>query len=313
MGNREFQSQGFNLFFPFISFFPSFVFLAGVFFFYKIKLPVFIMAVFLISVYYLIFNLYHYDGLSDCLDAFCADKSKEQRPAILKDVHVGSFSLFFGSLYVFSKAYLIYQLLDLLLNNLVIVKNQITAFFTINGSQMFLANKFDFFFRQFNKEFDQINKNFAIIFIIFFFFYFFSFFSRISAFFVAVIGKPLKNEGSGNFFISLTKQKGKTAGFFLGFLSGFLFIYLFGLIFLCTIGYPLNTLFSVNFIFLFFILYFFAFAFVLLFALIIAFLCNLFYNEKLGGITGDCFGFHIEISELLFLAAGYLMVFYFLY
>ena len=73
----------------------------------------FLVAAGVLIVQYLLFNLFHYDGLVDSADALCAFADRPRKLAILKDVHAGSFALFFGPLYVGLTLYLLGRLLGL--------------------------------------------------------------------------------------------------------------------------------------------------------------------------------------------------------
>lgn len=67
--------------------------------------PMLFALVFLIP-YYLLFNLFHFDGLLDTADAFLGAIPKEKREAILKDPRVGVYGLWTGVLYLVTKIYL---------------------------------------------------------------------------------------------------------------------------------------------------------------------------------------------------------------
>ncbi len=67
----------------------------------------FIVIFVLIVVQYLLFNLFHFDGYLDTVDAFSCFAEKEKRLTILKDVHIGTFASFFGALYIGAKLYLL--------------------------------------------------------------------------------------------------------------------------------------------------------------------------------------------------------------
>ncbi len=70
-----------------------------------------ITAFILLALPYLLNRFFHFDGLCDCLDAFLSDKSKDERLAILKDSHVGSFALGGTALYLLLKYILIKNLI----------------------------------------------------------------------------------------------------------------------------------------------------------------------------------------------------------
>ena len=72
--------------------------------------PFFILFV-IIAVQYLLFNLFHFDGLLDTADALAVHAEKERRLTILKDVAVGAFGLFFGVLYLALKLYVFYRVM----------------------------------------------------------------------------------------------------------------------------------------------------------------------------------------------------------
>lgn len=60
------------------------------------------------------FNLFHFDGLLDCADAFLYNTTKEKRLVILTDKRTGAFAIFAGSIYIFLKFYLLIQSLSIL-------------------------------------------------------------------------------------------------------------------------------------------------------------------------------------------------------
>ena len=66
------------------------------------------ITVFLILfIQYVSFNLFHFDGLLDCADAFLYNTTKERRLAILTDKRTGAFAIFSGAIYLFLKLYLL--------------------------------------------------------------------------------------------------------------------------------------------------------------------------------------------------------------
>ena len=54
------------------------------------------------------FNLFHFDGLLDCADAFLYNTTKEKRLVILTDKRTGAFAIFAGATYLLFKIYLLY-------------------------------------------------------------------------------------------------------------------------------------------------------------------------------------------------------------
>ncbi len=54
------------------------------------------------------FNLFHFDGLLDCADAFLYNTTKERRLAILTDKRTGAFAIFSGAVYLLFKIYLLF-------------------------------------------------------------------------------------------------------------------------------------------------------------------------------------------------------------
>ncbi|MCF6336019.1 MAG: adenosylcobinamide-GDP ribazoletransferase, partial [Spirochaetales bacterium] len=66
---------------------------------------------------YLVFNLFHFDGLLDCADAFLFNTSKEKRLSILTDKRTGSFAIFAGAIYIMFKFYLLEESINILNNN----------------------------------------------------------------------------------------------------------------------------------------------------------------------------------------------------
>jgi adenosylcobinamide-GDP ribazoletransferase len=67
----------------------------------------FIVVLAVLVVQYLLFNLFHFDGYLDTADAFFCFAQREKRLSILKDSSVGAFALFFGTVYVGTKLYLL--------------------------------------------------------------------------------------------------------------------------------------------------------------------------------------------------------------
>lgn len=104
----------FGLFFPVIGLIVSALVL-GLF---TILNPLFFhsgITVFLILfIQYTTFNLFHFDGLLDCADAFLYNTSKERRLVILTDKRTGAFAIFSGTLYLILKIYLLTESVTLL-------------------------------------------------------------------------------------------------------------------------------------------------------------------------------------------------------
>ncbi len=70
-----------------------------------------LLAIVVLLVQYLLFNLFHFDGLLDTADAMLVFADREKRLRILKDVHHGSFALFGGVLYLAAKIVLLSEVL----------------------------------------------------------------------------------------------------------------------------------------------------------------------------------------------------------
>jgi adenosylcobinamide-GDP ribazoletransferase len=107
-GNRQLSNFRRTLFYiPFVGLIVTLlisgIFSAG----HLLIADAFIVVLILTAVQYLLFNLFHFDGLLDTFDAFTPQASPERRLQILKDVHVGAFGLFFGALYIAAKLYLL--------------------------------------------------------------------------------------------------------------------------------------------------------------------------------------------------------------
>lgn len=103
--NTDFSMFGF--FFPIIGLIVSALVL-GLFFILNLVLSHSGISVFLILfIQYISFNLFHFDGLLDCADAFLYNTTKERRLAILTDKRNGSFAIFSGSIYLLLKIYLL--------------------------------------------------------------------------------------------------------------------------------------------------------------------------------------------------------------
>jgi len=63
------------------------------------------------------FNLFHFDGLLDCADAFLYNTTKEKRLVILTDKRTGAFAIFAGAVYIFFKFYLLNEAIIILNSN----------------------------------------------------------------------------------------------------------------------------------------------------------------------------------------------------
>lgn len=61
----------------------------------------------ILIIQYTAFNLFHFDGLLDCADAFLYNTTRERRLIILTDKRTGAFAIFTGTLYIFLKIYLL--------------------------------------------------------------------------------------------------------------------------------------------------------------------------------------------------------------
>ena len=103
--NADFSMFGF--FFPLIGLIVSALVL-GVFLLFN---PIFTqpgITVFVVLIFqYAAFNLFHFDGLLDCADAFLYNTTKKRRLVILTDKRTGAFAIFAGALYIFLKIYLL--------------------------------------------------------------------------------------------------------------------------------------------------------------------------------------------------------------
>lgn len=76
------------------------------------------ISVFLILfIQYISFNLFHFDGLLDCADAFLYNTTKKRRLAILTDKRNGAFAIFSGAIYLFFKIYLMNESITILNSN----------------------------------------------------------------------------------------------------------------------------------------------------------------------------------------------------
>ena len=104
----------FPFFFPIVGLFVSALGL-GLFFLFN---PLFLLSgitSFLILLFqYFIFNLFHFDGLLDCADAFLFNTSKERRLTILTDKRTGSFAIFSGVFYMLIKFYLLSESISII-------------------------------------------------------------------------------------------------------------------------------------------------------------------------------------------------------
>ena len=73
----------------------------------------FLIAAIILIVQYVGFNLFHFDGFLDTMDALFVFASKEKRLSILKDIHIGAFGMFFGAVYLILKIYVLAKLAGL--------------------------------------------------------------------------------------------------------------------------------------------------------------------------------------------------------
>ena len=75
------------------------------------NMPVLILVLLILPLQYLLFNLFHFDGLVDTGDAFLSFTDKQKKHEILKDSRVGAFGLYMGIIYLISKYALFHGLL----------------------------------------------------------------------------------------------------------------------------------------------------------------------------------------------------------
>lgn len=68
----------------------------------------------ILIIQYAAFNLFHFDGLLDCADAFFFNTTRERRLIILTDKRTGAFAIFAGALYIFLKIYLLKESITIL-------------------------------------------------------------------------------------------------------------------------------------------------------------------------------------------------------
>jgi len=107
----------FGFFFPIIGLIVSALVL-GLFSLLNPLLSQFGITVFVILIIqYSAFNLFHFDGLLDCADAFLYNTTKERRLVILTDKRTGAFAIFAGATYLLFKIYLLYTAVSILNSN----------------------------------------------------------------------------------------------------------------------------------------------------------------------------------------------------
>jgi adenosylcobinamide-GDP ribazoletransferase len=104
----------FGLFFPMTGIIVSSLVLGLFFLFNTLLFQTGITVFIILAIQYLFFNLFHFDGLLDCADAFLYNTSKEKRLQILTDKRTGAFAIFSGSIYIFLKFYLLIQSVSIL-------------------------------------------------------------------------------------------------------------------------------------------------------------------------------------------------------
>jgi adenosylcobinamide-GDP ribazoletransferase len=97
----------FGFFFPLIGIIVSGTVLGFYFLINPVIISSGITAFILLFIQYSAFNLFHFDGLLDCADAFFYNTTREKRLVILTDKRTGSFAIFAGASYLFLKIYLL--------------------------------------------------------------------------------------------------------------------------------------------------------------------------------------------------------------
>lgn len=105
--NRQARFSGSLFYIPIIGFIVS-VLLFGIYAGLSAIVPdPFVVVLVVLIFQYLLFNLFHYDGYLDTADAFLCFADREKRHAILQDSSTGAFALFFGTVYIGAKLYLL--------------------------------------------------------------------------------------------------------------------------------------------------------------------------------------------------------------
>ena len=74
----------------------------------------FLSAVAVMIIQYLLFNIFHFDGLLDSADALFCYADRDRRLEILKDVKIGAYALFAGTMYLVIKVYLLFRNIEAL-------------------------------------------------------------------------------------------------------------------------------------------------------------------------------------------------------
>lgn len=89
----------------------------------KLNMSIEIISLLLIFLPYLLNKFYHFDGLCDCLDAFLADRTREERLSIMKDSRIGSFALGGAVLFIISKWIVLKKIIHVpeLINSLILL------------------------------------------------------------------------------------------------------------------------------------------------------------------------------------------------
>ena len=124
----------FPFFFPLVGIIASF-WVLGI---YTLSNSIFrltgITVIIILFLQYLVFNLFHFDGLLDCADAFLFNTSKERRLSILTDKRTGSFAIFSGGIYLLLKFYLINESISILnSSNLGLLWVVVLFFYPLSG------------------------------------------------------------------------------------------------------------------------------------------------------------------------------------
>jgi|GEM_PF-5797578 adenosylcobinamide-GDP ribazoletransferase len=303
----NFETYLFSFFLPFVFFFCNIFYIFSLFLLNHIRLNTFLLSILTFIFTYYYFNLFHFDGFTDFIDAAFSQKDNiNKRVEILKDVHKGSFAIFFGSFYVLIKFLIILNIFGIYYY--LLYKKELSIF----DNFLFTKNLFSVIYKNINYIFFKIikllkiGKNYLIIneklffyefgkIYIYLIFLFLTFFSRLSSFFTSYKTKIIEKSVLFKYFQSLLdKKKFYLGNFFCFFIFGFLSFFIYFFIFKNNFK---NFYLYFYFIYLYLFLYLFSITFNLIFK---NFFINLFY-KLFDGMNGDCLGFIIELEELIFL------------
>ncbi|MCX8059222.1 MAG: adenosylcobinamide-GDP ribazoletransferase [Spirochaetes bacterium] len=286
----NFIYDNFSFYLPAVFFIGNIFYIIGLILLILIKIEPLLLNFFIFIFSYYFFNLFHFDGFVDFIDAVFSQKDKEKKKEILKDVHKGSFAIFFGSLYVLCKFILTLKI-------------------------------YEFFYNNFYIKIRDRSVNLELIIIAYLFTFFISFFSKLSSFYLGINTRIINTSKSFSYFQSLLNKTKFLKGLIAFYPIFLVFSFLIFILVYLKIFYPFfefkknfsnffyNSGFLIinngNLFLMLFNLYFYYFTIFYLLSIIINLIFRNIYLKicyvNFDGVNGDCAGFFIEVNELILL------------